>query len=77
LEAAIGEGGNVATQIQTAINALKGTLAEDDAKTLEAINDEINGIDSEITTLKGDVNTTGSVAKAVKDGIDAIGTGTA
>ena len=77
LEAAIGEGGNVATQIQTAINALKGTLAEDDAKTLEAINDEINGIDSEITTLKGDVNTTGSVAKAVKDGIDSIGTGTA
>jgi hypothetical protein len=56
---------------------LKGTLAEDDAKTLEAINDEINGIDSEINTLKGDVNTAGSVAKAVKDGIDAIGTGTA
>jgi hypothetical protein len=61
----------------TALDALNGTLAEDDAKTLEAINDELDGIDSEISTLKGDVNTAGSVAKAVKDGIDAIGTGTA
>lgn len=77
IDSAIGEGGNVATQIQTAINNLKGTLAQDDATTLEAINDEINGIDSAIETLNGDNTTAGSVAKAVKDGIDAIGTGTA
>lgn len=77
IDSVIGEGGNVATQIQTAINNLKGTLAQDDATTLEAINDEINGIDSAIETLNGDNTTAGSVAKAVKDGIDAIGTGTA
>ena len=77
LEAAIGEGGNVATQIATAIAALKGTLAQDDATTLEAINDELDGIDSAIETLNGNVSTSGSVAKAVKDGIDAIGTNTA
>lgn len=77
LESAIGEGGNVATQIQTAINALKGTLANDDAATIEAINDEINGIDSALETLNGNASTSGSVAKAVKDGIDAIGTNTA
>ena len=77
LESAIGEGGNVATQIQNAINALKGTLGQDDAATLEAINDELDGIDTAIATLNGDNTTSGSVAKAVKDGIDAIGTGTA
>lgn len=77
IDSAIGEGGNVATQIQTAINNLKGTLANDDAATLEAINDELNGIDSAIETLNGNNTTAGSVAKAVKDGIDAIGTGTA
>lgn len=77
IDAAIGNGGSVATQIETAINALKGTLANDDAATLEAINDEINGIDSAISTLNGDNTTAGSVAKAVKDGIDAIGSGTA
>ena len=77
LQAAIGEGGDVATQIAAAIAALKGTLAQDDAATLEAINDEINGIDSAIETLNGDNTTAGSVAKAVKDGIDAIGSGSA
>lgn len=73
----IGEGGSVSQQIENAVNALKGTLSESDAKTLEAINDELDGIDGEISTLKGDVTTAGSVAKAVKDGIDAIGSGTA
>lgn len=77
IDALIGEDGTVTEQIQEAVDALKGTLAQDDAATLEAINDELDGIDSEISTLKGDVNTAGSVAKAVKDGIDAIGTGTA
>ena len=77
LEAAIGEGGNVATQIETAINALKGTLSNGDAATLEAINDELDGIDTSISTLNGDNTTAGSVAKAVKDGIDAVGTGVA
>lgn len=55
-----------------ALNALKGTLAEDDAKTLEAINDEINGIDSAIETLNGDDTTAGSVAKSIKDAIDGL-----
>lgn len=77
IDNAIGEGGNVSTQITTAINALKGTLSNEDSATLEAINDEIDGIDSAIATLNGDNTTSGSVAKAVKDGIDAIGTGTA
>lgn len=77
IDALVGEDGTVAEQIQDAIDDLKGTLAQDDAATIEAINDELNGIDSEISTLKGDVNTAGSVAKAVKDGIDAIGTGSA
>jgi hypothetical protein len=77
LDELVGEDGTVAEQIESAIDGLKGTLAQGDAATLEAINDELDGIDSKISTLKGDVNTTGSVAKAVKDGIDAIGTGTA
>ena len=77
IDSLIGEDGTVSEQIQEAVDALKGTLAQDDAATLEAINDELDGIDSEISTLKGDVNTAGSVAKAVKDGIDAVGTGTA
>ena len=77
LENAIGEGGNVATQIENAINALKGTLSNEDAATLEAINDELDGIDSALATLNGDNTTAGSVAKAVKDGIDAVGSGTA
>lgn len=72
IDEAIGDGGSVATQIETAINALKGTLANDDSATLEAINDEINGIDSAIETLNGDNTTAGSVAKAVKDGIEAL-----
>lgn len=55
-----------------ALNALKGTLAEDDAKTLEAINDEINGIDSAIETLNSDDTTAGSVAKSIKDAIDGL-----
>jgi len=37
----------------------------------------LNGHDSAIATLNGDVETAGSVAKAVKDGIDAVGTGVA
>lgn len=72
IDAAIGEGGNVATQIETAINNLKGTLSNDDAATLEAINDELDGIDSEISTLKGDATTAGSVAKAIKDKVDTL-----
>lgn len=55
-----------------ALAALKGTLAEDDAKTLEAINDEINGIDTKIATLNGDDTTAGSVAKNIKDAIDSL-----
>jgi len=37
----------------------------------------LNGHDVAIATLNGDVETAGSVAKAVKDGIDAVGTGVA
>lgn len=59
------------------ITNLIGTLAQDDAATIEAINDELNGHDAAIATLNGDVETAGSVAKAVKDGIDAVGTGVA
>ena len=55
-----------------ALAALKGTLAEDDAKTLEAINDELDGIDTKIATLNGDDTTAGSVAKSVKDAIDGL-----
>lgn len=72
LETAIGEGGDVATQITKAINALKGTLSNSDAATLEAINDELDGIDSALETLNGSDSTAGSVAKAVKDGIAAL-----
>lgn len=72
LETAIGEGGDVATQITTAINALKGTLSNTDAATLEAVNDELDGIDSALETLNGSDSTAGSVAKAVKDGIAAL-----
>lgn len=38
--------GSVADQINAAINALKGTIAEGDAATLEAINAELNAIDA-------------------------------
>ena len=61
----------------SALNAVKGTLSESDSKTLEAINDELDGIDSALSILNGGVSTAGSVAKAVKDGIDAVGTGVA
>lgn len=77
IDAAIGNGGSVAAQIEAAINNLKGTLSNSDADTLEEINDELDGIDSALETLNGSDTTAGSVAKAVKDGIDAIGTGTA
>ena len=77
MDALVGEDGTVAEQIESAIDDLKGTLAQGDAATLEAINDELDGIDSALETLNGDASTSGSVAKAVKDGIDAIGTGTA
>lgn len=77
LDALVGEDGTVAEQIESAIDGLKGTLAQGDAATLEAINDELDNIDSALDTLNGDASTSGSVAKAVKDGIDAIGTGTA
>lgn len=54
LQDAIGEGGSVSDQITAAINALKGTLEESDAKTLEAINDELNNIDTEIGSKADD-----------------------
>ena len=38
--------GSVADQINAAINALKGTIADGDAATLEAINDELDAIDA-------------------------------
>ena len=46
LQEAIGEGGSVEEQITKAINALKGTLEDSDAKTLEAIIVELNEIDN-------------------------------
>ena len=70
--AALESGDNsVEKQIERAIADLKaeieGELAEDDAKTLEAINDELDAIDEKIETLNGDATTDGSVAKAVAD----------
>lgn len=51
--------GSVADQIDDAINALKGTLDETDAATLEAINDELNAIDAKWAdyVLKSDLAT--------------------
>lgn len=76
LQTAIGEGGNVAEQIAAAINnlrtELKGTLEEGDSATISAINDELDALDSAIATLNGDNTTAGSVAKAVKDGIESL-----
>lgn len=72
IDAAIGEGGNVAAQIETAIDELKGTLSETDSSTLEAINDELDGIDTVLETLNGDNTTEGSVAKSIKDAIEDL-----
>lgn len=36
------------------LSSIKGTLSADDAKTLEAINDELDGIDGKIATIEGD-----------------------
>ena len=77
IDAAIGNGGSITTQIEAAINNLKGTLSNSDADTLEEINDELDSIDSILETLNGNDTTAGSVAKSIKDGINAIGTGTA
>jgi hypothetical protein len=52
-----------------------GTTEEGDSTTLAAINDELDSIDSKFETLNGNSSTAGSIAKAVKDGIDAVGTG--
>lgn len=51
--------GSVSDQIADAIEALKGTLDTDDAATLEAINDELNAIDSKWANyvLKSDLAT--------------------
>lgn len=54
LQEAIGKGGSVEEQITKAINALKGTLVEGDAKTLEAINGELDDIDAEIGSKADD-----------------------
>lgn len=72
LSEAIGDGGSVATQIQSAIDALTGTLGQDDSATLEAVNDELDGIDSAIATLNGNDSTSGSVAKSIKDAIEGL-----
>ena len=45
-------------------------LATDDAMT--ALADRVTTTEGEIETLKGDENTAGSVAKAIKDAIDAL-----
>lgn len=62
---------SVEKQIEKAIADLKaeieGELGENDAKTLEAINDELDAIDEKIETLNGNATTNGSVAKAVAD----------
>ena len=76
LETAVGNGGSIDERIEDAIDDLKGTLGQGDAATLEAINDELDGLDSAIATLNGSVTDAGSVAKAVKDGIDALDGGT-
>lgn len=67
---------SVEKQIKKAIADLKaeieGELADDDAKTLEAINDELNAIDEKIETLNGNDTVDGSVAKDIKDAITAL-----
>ena len=67
---------SVEKQIEKAIADLKaeieGELGENDAKTLEAINDELDAIDEKIETLNGDDTVDGSVAKDIKDAITAL-----
>lgn len=78
LNAAIGEGGNVATQIAALKSELMGTTEEGDSLTVGAINDELDTLASGLDTLaNGNDTTQGSVANKIKTAIDAIGTGTA
>lgn len=79
---------SVAGQITTAINALRteivGTLGEGDAETLAAINDELDTLQSSLTTLGNRVKATedaigvlngtgeGSVQKQVSDAIAGV-----
>lgn len=60
--------GSVADQIAAAVNALKGTLAEGDAATLEAINDELDAIDAKWAgyVLKSDLSNEVSDSAGVK-----------
>lgn len=44
--------GSVKKQIKDASDAIKGNLSEGDASTLEAINNELDGIDSKLNTLE-------------------------
>jgi hypothetical protein len=77
IDGLVGEGGSIQEQIEDAIDDLKGNLSQDDSDSLEEINDRLDAIEDDIDTLNGDNTTPGSVAKAVKDGIDAVGTGVA
>ena len=45
-------------------------IASNDA--MEALSGRVTSVEGDITTLKGDANTDGSVAKAIKDAIDAL-----
>lgn len=65
------ENGAIDTAVANAKTEIVGTLAEDDAATLEAINDELDVIGGEISSLKGLVGTTSvdSQIKAVTDPI--------
>lgn len=64
LKEQIGTGGGVASQIQDAIDAITGTLGTDDAKTLEAINDELDDIIGKITPISSGYN---SIAQQVDE----------
>ena len=65
--------GSVADQITAAVNALKGTLAEDDALTLEAINDELDALSAKCAGLETEVSknagTNVKVTVKTKDGV--------
>ena len=60
--------GSVAKAVADAKSAIEGELGTDDAKTLESINDELNGLDSKVAALENDKS---FVKKLTVNGVDA------
>lgn len=58
--------------LKTFVNGVIADAGIASSDAMEALASRVTTVEGEITTLKGDENTAGSVAKAIKDAIDAL-----